>query len=204
MVSCVVNSRPHPRRTSQSRPRDESLQSRRNSPVFSSACALFHFPYALSPFLATLAKTAGVYTNNSHSGTHRLTNLPSSISLACANLIPRSVCCYGPLWNGSPTPHNCLKSFRNNTYASPRKCCKQKTYTPAKSFTCNTYTKRGDGAWLWLTRNPISIASRCGRSGRKSACPSPVAPLATFPQTTFPQVAALPSGCYDLVFHDPH
>jgi len=37
--------------------------------LFSSGCALFHFPYPVSPVLATLAKTAGVYTNNSHSGT---------------------------------------------------------------------------------------------------------------------------------------
>jgi hypothetical protein len=37
-----------------------------------SACALFQVPYPLSPFLATLTKTAGVYTNNSHFGTHRL------------------------------------------------------------------------------------------------------------------------------------
>src|SRR5260370_14338639 len=30
----------------------------------------FQVPYALTPLLATLAKTAGVCTNNSHSGTH--------------------------------------------------------------------------------------------------------------------------------------
>src|SRR6266481_2710284 len=36
----------------------------------------------------------------------------------------------------SPTlrPH---KSFSCNTYAAPRKCCKQKTYGPAKPFRCN-------------------------------------------------------------------
>ena len=32
-------------------------------------CALFHFPYPASPLFAALTKTAGVYTNNSHSGT---------------------------------------------------------------------------------------------------------------------------------------
>src|SRR5882762_5871668 len=30
------------------------------------------------------------------------------------------------------TAHSCLKSFSCNTYESPRKCCKQKTYTLAK------------------------------------------------------------------------
>ncbi len=31
--------------------------------------ALFHFPYPATPLFATLTKTTGVYTNNSHSGT---------------------------------------------------------------------------------------------------------------------------------------
>src|SRR5260370_13089260 len=39
----------------------------------------------------------------------------------------------------------CLKSFICNTYGSPRKCCKQKTYAPAKPFRCNTYKKHGGG-----------------------------------------------------------
>ena len=39
--------------------------------------------------------------------------------------------------------HSCLKSFRCNTYVSPRKCCKQKTYGLTKSFKCNTYKKPG-------------------------------------------------------------
>ncbi len=35
----------------------------------------------------------------------------------------------------SSTPFSC------NTYGSPRKCCKQKTYGTAKPFRCNTYKK---------------------------------------------------------------
>ncbi len=35
------------------------------------------------------------------------------------------------------------KSFSCNTYGSPRKCCKQKTYVLSKSFRCNTYKKQG-------------------------------------------------------------
>jgi hypothetical protein len=38
-----------------------------------------------------------------------------------------------------------LKSFSCNTYESPRKCCKQKTYGLAKPFRCNTYKKHGGG-----------------------------------------------------------
>jgi len=39
--------------------------------------------------------------------------------------------------------HHCLKSFNCNTYGSPRKCCKQKTYGQAKPFRCNTYKNTG-------------------------------------------------------------
>ena len=38
------------------------------------------------------------------------------------------------------------KSFSCNTYEFPRKCCKQKTYSMAKPFRCNTYKKQGVGA----------------------------------------------------------
>ncbi len=38
-----------------------------------------------------------------------------------------------------------LSPFRINTYRNVRKCCKQKTYAPAKPFRCNTYKKSGVG-----------------------------------------------------------
>jgi hypothetical protein len=41
------------------------------------------------------------------------------------------------------TAHYCFKSFRCNTYESPRKYCKQQTYSLAKPFKCNTYKKHG-------------------------------------------------------------
>src|SRR6266702_3561574 len=39
-----------------------------------------------------------------------------------------------------------LSPFRINTYRNVRKCCKQKTYAPAKPFKCNTYKKPGAAA----------------------------------------------------------
>jgi hypothetical protein len=39
-------------------------------PFVSYTSALFQVPYPLSPLFATLTKTAGVYPNSSHSGTH--------------------------------------------------------------------------------------------------------------------------------------
>jgi len=38
--------------------------------LFSRVCALFHFPYPVSPVFATLTRTAGVDTNNSQLGTN--------------------------------------------------------------------------------------------------------------------------------------
>ena len=64
-------------------------------------------------------------------------------------------------------PH---KSFNCNTYESPRKCCKQKTYNRAKLFRCNL-RKTGGGPvminqpfrrtpWLPNPRNVSSISRR--------------------------------------------
>src|SRR5258706_6984614 len=70
--------------------------------------------------------------------------LDCSFSLVASNLQfsiehPDSV----GTFNFQPSP--CTKSFSCNTYASPRKCCKQKTYAQTKPFRCNTYKKRGVG-----------------------------------------------------------
>src|SRR5260370_17908200 len=40
-------------------------------------------------------------------------------------------------------PSLCTKSFSCNTYGSPHKCCKQKTYAQTKPFRCNTYKTTG-------------------------------------------------------------
>jgi hypothetical protein len=42
--------------------------------LFSWACALFHFPYGVTPLFATLTKTAGVYGVSSQFGTEPKTN----------------------------------------------------------------------------------------------------------------------------------
>src|SRR6266478_992311 len=74
-----------------------------------------------------------------------------------------------------------LKSFSCNTYGTPRKCCKQRTYGLAKPFRCNTYKKHGGkGSRLWLTRNPIGIAVLSNHQERRSTCvPTHVAPRIT-------------------------
>ncbi len=66
------------------------------------------------------------------------------------------------------------KSFICNTYASPRKCCKQKTYGPAKPFRCNTYKKHGGGAAIMVNQaleisRPTSSHALCLRASEVSS-----------------------------------
>jgi len=49
------------------------------------------------------------------------------------------------------------KSFSCNTYGSPRKCCKQKTYALAKPFRCNTYKKHAVGVFVPFWNLPPSL-----------------------------------------------
>jgi len=110
----------------------------------------------------------------------------------------------------------CFKSFSCNTYGSPRKCCKQKTYGLAKPFRCNTYKKHGGRGPVMV--NQISANGfrssndeRCLRvptrfwdhRERGSTCPNHVGTRITNRESPFRRVAPLPSECYDLVFHDP-
>ena len=57
------------------------------------------------------------------------------------------------------TAYSCLNSFSCNIYGSSRKCCKQKTYGPAKSFRCNIYKKHGVGVPVMV--NQISDEEIC-------------------------------------------
>ncbi len=69
--------------------------------------------------------------------------------------------------------HYCFKSFSCNTYESPPKCCKQKTYGQAKPFRCNTYKKRGKGGRLWLTRNLNNLLLALGLGDKSGGRTSP-------------------------------
>src|SRR5258706_2404675 len=89
--------------------------------------------------------------------------LDCSFSLVASNLQfstedPDSV----GTFNFQPSP--CTKSFTCNTYASPRKRCKQQTYLPAKPFRCNTYRKHGG---CTPTLGPkLSLRDRFGTNSR--------------------------------------
>ena len=76
MLPCLVKCRSHLRRTSPSRYSDENLAFRPDFRAFFSSAThsskfrtLFQLPYPVTPLLATLKKTAGVWPNSSHFGT---------------------------------------------------------------------------------------------------------------------------------------
>jgi hypothetical protein len=184
MLSWVVNSRHHSRRSFPFRRCHKKLVTRRNSRLFFSySSGLFHFPYPLSPFLATHTKSAGVYPNNSHSGTQRshTASLPSSHrplptsspfpSYSCALLctflhLPKTqLICFHAI------PHSLQKNARGGGY--PRGI---PSFTEAQ----NEVHRRRDEPDRQLV-TPYSS-------------PLPV---------TSTLVAALQPKCYDLVFHDP-
>jgi hypothetical protein len=87
--------------------------------------------------------------------TFRLSHLVPSYSPT--DYCPLTIEASHQLWSGNPdrvgTAHSHFKSFSCNTYGSPRRCCKQKTYGLVKPFRCNTYKKQGEGVRLWSTRN---------------------------------------------------
>jgi hypothetical protein len=92
------------------------------TPLLPIAYALFHFPYPLSPVFATLTKTTGVCTNNSHSGTRHSPIITRHFPFSRFDF---------------PFP---LRPFRMNTCES---VSKQMTLT---SFRINTYEEhRGRG-----------------------------------------------------------
>ena len=66
----------------------------------------------------------------------------------------------------SPTLHP-HKPFSGNTYGFPRKCCKQKTYGKAKSFSCNTYKKQGGGGPALRIRQGCASCVRQRRRSRR-------------------------------------
>ena len=68
-----------------------------------------------------------------------------------------------------------FKSFSCNTYSPPRKCCKQKTYVPAKLFRCNTYKKHGG----WAVRERFLHSNPHPISRTFFQVPYPVTPLFT-------------------------
>jgi len=91
----------------------EKLVTRRIfGPFFSNVCVLFHFPYPATPLFATLTKTTGVYTNNSHSGI-QCPALPA--------IIP--VLSFHALMNCPPHPHEkeplCFHTLPNCSSRNP-------------------------------------------------------------------------------------
>jgi hypothetical protein len=96
------------------------------------------------PFTLSLDRPVPTLSGRFRPGRKGLTSLQSvSPVILSTDHCPPTI----EAWSGDPdlvgTAHYFSKSFSCNTYGSPRKCCKQKTYGQAKSFRCNTYKKQG-------------------------------------------------------------
>src|SRR5712664_1039520 len=136
MLSCLLIVSRHARRSvllPASRP---SFHHRHSQPSKSHRIIFFAAPHPLTLLESYLFKNTGGrgYSRRSDLRLFRRANAPHS---------PKSF----PYLGTSLLPcFLLLKSFNCNTYGSPRKCCKQKTYVLAKPFRCNTYKNhRGGG-----------------------------------------------------------
>ena len=74
-----------------------------------------------------------------------------------------------------------------NTYGSPRKCCKQKTYSLAKPFRCNTYKKLGGhpSSQKFLPSTPFLLFGRSNVSTCKRFNVFPVYLPSSVPSSKF-------------------
>jgi hypothetical protein len=109
---------------------------------------------------------------------------PLSLQLLTSDLPLCNVPTFKP--SNLQTLQNCSNSFSCNTYGTPRKCCKQKTYGPAKPFSCNTYKKQGGAP-----------------SSQKSSSPcSTLPPFGGLDLRTFQRASI--STCFHLASHLPY
>ena len=179
-----MNSRPQACLVSQSPPCDVSLPCRRNFRTLFSCAAhsskfriLFQVAYTLSPLPATLTKTAGVYTNNSRSGTHLPVNHSSFISLACANQDSQPICFCAPPAMRPSIATIPLSSLAATLMDLPA-CVANKRLTVLLNSLDATLTKTGGGGLLvMLTKVTGGVSLPCAATGshweRRSICPMP-------------------------------
>jgi hypothetical protein len=197
MVPWVVNYRPHLRQAHKLRASSASLPLFHllHLPHLLSSSFIFRIffqvPYPATPLFATLTKTAGVYTNNSHSGTHVspvfnpipypqrpipfcFTFLRTPFALFCTFLrFAESQLLYFQAVPHSPSKN---EAFAPTASASPHSQC---------------------GRLPRITERRSRTTSHEASHGAARLCRGHESPV------TSPLVAAFPAECYDLVFHDP-
>ena len=206
MIPWVVNYRLHPRLARKSRAFSASLPLSHllhlphllpSSPIFR---IFFQVPYPATSLFATLTKTAGVCTNNSHSGTHRSRNLilatdfpPSTAELMSFLFISLRT----PLRFFAPS---CALPSLNSFIFKRFRTLRQKTKPSRQPLsalrpTLNPILSHGSPNAVHGPRVTTSVVGvRCRfvpRDTEHRAC------------ITVAPVAAFPAECYDLVFHDP-
>jgi len=94
-------------------------------------------------------------------------------------------------------PH---KSFSCNTYGSPPKYCKQKTYGVAKLFRCNTYKKQGEGVPIMVNQHSLNFEILTSPQGRRRSWPSESTPAARRKRTTVRKSPSTALHCSQIIF----
>ena len=84
------------------------------------------------------------------------------------------------------------KSFSCNTYVAPGKCCKQKTYSLAKPFRCNTYKKHGGGGYSSHFGKPCAVIATRTRFSFKFFLFTFLRTLLHLPKTQLSYFQAIP------------
>ena len=94
-------------------------------------------------------------------------------------------------------PH---KSFSCNTYGSPPKYCKQKTYGVAKLFRCNTYKKQGEGVPIMVNQHSLNFEILTSPQGPRRSWPSESTPAARRKRTTVRKSPSTALHCSQVIF----
>src|SRR6267142_1307914 len=95
----------------------------------------------------------------------------------------------------SAPPH---KSFSCNTYGSPPKYCKQKTYGVAKLFRCNTYKKQG--VPIMVNQDSLNFEILTSPQGPRRSWPSESTPAARRKRTTVRKSPSTALHCSQIIF----
>src|SRR5712664_2379299 len=192
MLSCVVISRHHPRRSSPSRHCDGKFLFRDDfRPFLSYTSALFHFPYPLSLLLATHTKTAGcVPTIPILKPSPHAPILAPLFPLSSANLMSFLFTLLCTLLHFFALPKISTPLFSSNSAL-----CAKKRSVRASHFGLAPNSQRNP---------PWRITEHASRTTSHEPSHRPIPTVSGSRYSNhLPRVAAFSSECYDLVFHDP-
>src|SRR5207302_2395382 len=121
---------------------------------------LFQVPYPVSPLLATLTKTAGVYTNNSRSGSNRLQQRRGALHSSLALTTVFKFFLFTPLRTLLHSPKTQLFYFQPIPHSLPKNCL----VTRHALHSVPRHPLHRD--WVWVQRSNARRSSSIGSEVR--------------------------------------